>query len=164
MPKLQSKQLNGLNQPGERTRRVFRDSGRNTPWTSGKYPVKKTLADEAGLTLIELVMVIIFVSIALTALLNSFNVSITKSTDSESLTIAVQLAEEKLEEIRSDKDGRGYVYIVSDNYPQEVAPDGYANFTRTVSITDHTDYKTVSVTITHPDIPDVTLATILANY
>jgi len=152
------------NQPGKITQLVFRNGGVSFNLVALKHSLRKALANESGLTLIELVMVIIFVSIALTALLNSFNVSITKSTDSESLTIAVELAEEKLEEIRSDKDGRGYFFIVSDNYPQEVAPDGYANFTRTVSIVSHTDYKTVYVTITNPKIPDVKLATILANY
>lgn len=129
-----------------------------------KRSAKRTLRNEAGLTLIELVVVIFFTSIALTALLNSFSVSITKSTDSEALTIAVELAEEKLEEIRSDKDGRGYPFIISDNYPEEVDPDGYANFTRTVSIVPYTDYKTIYVTVANPKIPNVRLATILANY
>ncbi len=132
--------------------------------TAMEQSVKKPAGNEAGLTLIELVVVIFFTSVALTALLNSFNVSITKSTDSEALTIAVELAEEKLEEIRSDKDGRGYPFIISDNYPEEVDPDGYANFTRTVSIVPHTDYKNIYVTVSNPKIPNVQLATILANY
>ena len=132
--------------------------------TAKERLLKKKMGSEGGLTLIELIVVIFFTSIALTALLNSFNVSITKSTGSEALTIAVELAQEKLEEIRSDKDGQGYPFIISDNYPQEDAPDGYTNFTRSVSIMSHTDYKTVYVTVTNPKIPNVKLATILANY
>lgn len=126
--------------------------------------LKKLQKDESGLMLFELIIVIIFTSIALTALLNSFTVSITSSVDSETLTIAGELANAKMEQIRSDKDGRGYLFIIQSNYPQEIDPEGYTNFTRTVSITAHTDYKVVQVTVSHPQIPNVNLITILANY
>ena len=129
-----------------------------------KAALKKLQKDETGLTLIELVIVTLFTSIALAALLNSFTVSITSSTDSETLTIAGELANAKLEQIRSDKDGKGYPFIIQSNYPQEINPEGYTNFTRAVSITAHTNYKTVQVTVSNPQIPDVTLTTILANY
>jgi len=153
-----------LNQLDKSRQIMLRNRNYKSKWIIKEQPLKKLVGNEAGLTLIELIVVIFFVSIALTALLNSFNVSITKSTDSETLTIAVELAEEKLEEIRSDKDGRGYPFIISDNYPEEANPDGYANFTRSVSIVPHTNYKTIYVTVANPKIPNVQLATILANY
>ncbi len=114
--------------------------------------------------MVELIVTLIFVGIALTALLGSFSTSVCKSTDSEALTLAVELAEAKLEQIQSDKSGRGYPYISEENYPEETDPDGYAGYVRKVSITPQTDYKEITVTVTHPNMEEVSLSTILANY
>ncbi len=135
-------------------------SKQSSKWGSQKPPV----FSEAGFTMVELVVTLIFIGIALTALLSSFSTSVVKSTDSETLTLAVELAEAKLEQIQSDKSGRGYPYIVSENYPDENNPDGYEGYTRQVQITAYQDYKEVTVSVSHPDMETVSISTILANY
>ena len=125
---------------------------------------KKCLCGETGLTMVELIITVIFIGIALTALLSSFSTSVVKSTDSETLTLAVELAEAKLEQIESDKSGRGYPYLVNENYPEETDPDGYEGYTRSVNIVEYQDYKEITVTVTHPDMQTVSISTILANY
>ncbi|MCD6167572.1 hypothetical protein DRQ11_07015 [candidate division KSB1 bacterium] len=119
---------------------------------------------ERGFSLVELVFVIVFISIALTAILNTFSTSVSSSVDSEYVSLAVQLAEGKMEQIKSDKAGKGYSYLVAGNYPSENNPDGYSGFSRTVNITTYTNYKVVTVTVTHSDVPTVTLETIFTNY
>ncbi len=125
---------------------------------------KKKFCGQAGLTMVELIVTLIFIGIALTALLSSFSTSVVKSTNSEALTLAVQLAEAKLEQIESDKSGRGYPFIINENYPEETAPDGYEGYTRGVNIVEYQDYKEITVTVSHPDMETVAISTILANY
>ncbi len=119
---------------------------------------------ESGFTMVELIVTLIFIGIALTALLSSFSTSVVKSTDSETLTLAVELAEAKLEQIQSDKSGRGFPYIVSENYPDETNPDGYEGYTRQVRIMAYQDYKEVTVSVSHPEMETVSISTIVANY
>ena len=129
-----------------------------------RNPTKNLLTSEKGISLVELILVIVFVSVALTAILNTFTTSVSSSVDSEYISLAVQLAEGEMEQIKSDKSGKGYSYIIASNYPTETNPDGYAGFTRAVNITTYTDYKVVTVTVSHADVPTITLETIFTNY
>jgi hypothetical protein len=51
---------------------------------------------ENGYSFVELIMVIVFISIALVAILNTYNVGLTSSVGSEHLSLAAQLAEYKI--------------------------------------------------------------------
>ena len=98
---------------------------------------------ESGVSFIELIVVMVFISIALAALLNVFSVSITSSVGSEYLSLSVQLAEFKMEQIRSDKASFGYNYLRTSKYPTETNPESYSGYTRAVSISTYSDHKKV---------------------
>ena len=129
-----------------------------------RNPEKRRHSSEAGVTLTELVIVVFFLSIALTSILLSFRTGLRSAADSGSLNLAAQLAEAKMEQIKSDKASFGYDHLVPQNYPEETDPDGFAGYVRTVTITDYTDYKKVEVTVTHENFPPVKLVTLFANY
>jgi len=116
------------------------------------------------LTLIELIFVILFVAIALVTLLYASTEGLRKSVSSEHLTVALHLAQEKMEQIFSDKEGKGYTYIIPENYPEEVNPDGCVGYTRRVEIETYSGYKRITVRVSHEGMPDVHLETLLANY
>ena len=119
---------------------------------------------QSGFTLTELIIVLVFVGVALTSILLSFRTGLRTSVDSELLSLSAQLAEAKMEQIKSDKASFGYGYLTQQNYPPETDADGYSGYTRTVSITEYSGYKKVTVTVTHSGSPDVQLVTIFANY
>ncbi|MDQ7052038.1 MAG: hypothetical protein Q9P14_03750 [candidate division KSB1 bacterium] len=87
-----------------------------------------------------------------------------KSAQSETLTQAIFLAEQKMEAIRSDKNSLGYQHLIDENYPVEQEIDGYPGYTRTVTILDFGSYKEIKVTVTYPGFRPVTLITQMTNY
>lgn len=119
---------------------------------------------EAGFSLIELIMVIIFISVAFVSTMSMMSTGIEKSVDSEVLTRATMLAEEKLEQIRGHKNTEGYYYLKNENYPQETNAGGNQGYTRIVQISNFANYKEVKVIVKHPAIQDVVVVTHLANY
>ncbi|MCA9730962.1 hypothetical protein KC799_02460 [candidate division KSB1 bacterium] len=120
--------------------------------------------NQSGFSLIELIFVTIFLGIALTATLSMVSTGVTQSMDSEALSLATTLAEQKMEEIRGDKNGRGYFYITNENYLSESNAGGYSGYTRTTSITTYSTYKQVVVTVTKQNVPSMSLVTYLTNY
>ena len=116
------------------------------------------------MSLIEIIIVIVFIGVALSALLNSFNVGISSSVGSEYLSVSAQLANYKMEEIKSDKAAHGYDYLDEANYPQETGPQNFTGYARTVTITAYTDYKEVQVTVSHDGTQEVSLTAQFANY
>jgi type II secretory pathway pseudopilin PulG len=120
--------------------------------------------DHAGYSLIEIILVIIFLGIALVATMDLMSSGMVNRVENEILTTAVNLANEKLEEIYGDKNNKGYDYINESNYPDEVSPDGFVGYNRYVIITDQTTYKEVEVRVTHPNIEDCSLIVYLTNY
>lgn len=116
------------------------------------------------MSLIEIIVVIVFIGVALSALLNSFNVGVSSSVGSEYLSVAAQLANYKMEEIKSDKAAHGYNYLDETNYPQETDPQNFAGYVRTVSITAYSAYKEVQVTVSHNGVQEVSLTAQFANY
>ncbi|RMF61949.1 MAG: hypothetical protein D6743_12840 [Calditrichaeota bacterium] len=119
---------------------------------------------ETGFTLIEIVLVIVFLSVALLATMNMMSSSVSGSFDMELSSTAANLANEKMERIFADKRSRGYGYIVENNYPVETDPDGFSGFTRSVTIITQSTYKEVRVTVSHPQIHDCVLVSFLTNY
>ncbi|MCG8605869.1 prepilin-type N-terminal cleavage/methylation domain-containing protein [bacterium] len=117
-----------------------------------------------GFTLIEVVMVVVFVGIALVATLEMTSNSVAGSFKIETLNTAANLANAKMELIFADKKSKGYSYIKEQNYPDETNPDGHAGFGRSVIIVDNGTNKEVTVKVSHTDIEDCNLVAYLTNY
>jgi len=122
------------------------------------------LHGQGGYSMVELIMVIVFIGVAFVATIGMMTGSMQKSAQSETLTQAIFLAEQKMEAIRGDKNSLGYQYLIDENYPVEQEIDGYPGFTRTVTILDFGSYKEIKVTVTHPGFKPVTLITQMTNY
>jgi len=103
---------------------------------------------QRGHTLIELTLVIIFLSVAILAAMNVMTESLAGTMKTELLTIATDLANEKMERIFADKKSKGYDYIDNDNYSDETQINNMSGFSRSVSITDYSTYKQIVVTVT----------------
>ncbi len=119
---------------------------------------------EAGFTLIELILVMVFLGVALVATMNVMSTSIEDSVKMELFTTALNLANKKLEQIVADKKNKGYGYIQTANYPSEVDAEGNKGFNRYVTVIDHSTYKEVRVRVTHAKLQDCVLMTYLTNY
>ncbi len=127
-----------------------------------KTPSRKKA--QRGFTLIEAILVVTLVSIMGVALANLFTVGLRQSVHADFMTTAVGLANEKMEQILADKSGKGYPFIVADNYPAEWTLPDFPGYARTVSIQDTGEYKVVTVTVTHDKMVPVKLTTFLTNY
>lgn len=122
---------------------------------------------QRGFTLIEALIALVVLSLGLFGLMQIQTHVMTETGDSKTRTAAVNLAQEKLEELRA----RSYASIVSDHDGETVPaePGGTADFTRSWAVTGHTSppYKEVSVTTswTNADrqIESLTLTTFVAQ-
>lgn len=95
------------------------------------------MKNQAGYSLIEIVVTIVFVGVAFPGLLAFFANIMTDSAESGVQTQAIVLTQSKMEEIAADKfsSTRGYDYITtSGQYPVETI----GQFTRTTTISDTT--------------------------
>ncbi len=129
--------------------------------------IKKTrspIKTQSGFTLIELVLVIVFLSVAIIASMRAMSSSLTQSMDVEVLMTATNLANEKLERIMADKKSKGYDFVAQNNYSQETNVNGMNGYNRYVTITVFSTYKEVKVKVTHSGVEDYELATFLTNY
>jgi type II secretory pathway pseudopilin PulG len=121
-----------------------------------------------GYSLIEMILVILILALAIPPIVNIFSQNLNKNVNSEIYTKATLHAEEKLEEILSDKKNHSYSFIITqDRYPADVPETG---FSRSVSISDANKivngipYAEVIVTVSHNNISDVILTTWVTNY
>jgi prepilin-type N-terminal cleavage/methylation domain-containing protein len=119
---------------------------------------------QRGFTLIEAILVITLISVMGVALANLFANGMRQSAQSSMMTAAISLANEKMEEILADKNGKGYPFIDALNYPKESNIPGFPDYSRTVSIQDTGEYKVVTVKVMHPRMVTITLTTFLTNY
>ncbi len=126
--------------------------------------------NEAGFTLVELIMVIVIAVVAMFPLISMFANATANSVQPELVTQAVFLAQEKIETVMADYyyDGRGYDHVVDANYPDDTAIPEFLGFTVAVSVAaeatyDAVLYKEVTVTVTHGAIPPITLTTWVTN-
>ena len=93
------------------------------------------MKNQAGYSLIEIIVTIVFVGIALPSLIAFFTHIMTDSVENGAYTQAIVLTQSKMEEITADKlsDARGYDYIrTAGQYPAETI----GQFTRTTTVTD----------------------------
>lgn len=101
---------------------------------------------QSGLTFVELLISITILSIAVAAILVSVNFASKVSRHSINKAAAVNLATEKLEQIKKDS----YSNITTVNYPAEsglTVGSSPVSFNRTVGIAT-ASYKTITVTVT----------------
>lgn len=132
--------------------------------------IQTKLQDESGLTLIELTSIIIILSIGVLSYMNMSSFVTSQSGQATLMMKAMQQVQEKMEEIRADKDNsdRGYSWITSqDNYDDEELDGG---FTRSVEVQtaglshNGIPYAYLKVTVSHADMPDVGISTWLTDY
>jgi Tfp pilus assembly protein PilV len=126
---------------------------------------------EAGFTLIEIVLIIVIAAIAILPLSMLFANTSIRSGDARNATIAAQLAQAKMEELTADKNSpaRGFGYLVAGNYPAETPVTAFTGYNRSVSFApdstyDGVTFRTVTVTVTCTNIPNVTMTTWFTNY
>ena len=125
---------------------------------------QQSFFNQKGFSLTEMIVTVVFISVALIALLNTFNVGLRSAADSNSMSLSTQIAETKMERIKSDKASFGLSYLIHSNYLQEDNPDGCSGYTRTVTITNYENYKKIEVAVTHNSFPSITLVTLFSNY
>ncbi|CRI67747.1 hypothetical protein THIOKS180010 [Thiocapsa sp. KS1] len=108
-------------------------------------PAQRRRPPQRGFTLIEALIALVILSFGLFGLMQIQTRVMLKTGDSKAQTAAVNLAQEKLEELRA----RDYADIDSDEDLIEAAAGDTTDFTRTWTVTERTDppYKEVSVTI-----------------
>ncbi len=132
-----------------------------------------------GFTLVETLMVIVLIGVVGTGILLYF-AGMRGGADPLLSVQALELAQEKMEEILSDKKASGFGYIVNVNYPAENPVDGvnFPNFNRSTSICfvaegdlndtgncgTATDWKRIGVTVSWTGGGQVDLVTILSNH
>jgi Tfp pilus assembly protein PilV len=126
---------------------------------------------QSGFTLIEVVLIIVVAGVAVLPLSMLFANASIHSGDAKNATVAAQLAQTKMEEIAADKNSpmRGFAYLVAGNYPAESPVTAFPNYSRSVTIApdstyDGVTFRTVSVTVTCPNIVPVTLSTWFTTY
>ena len=124
-----------------------------------------------GFTLIEVVLIIVIAGVAVLPLSMLFANASIRSGDARNATVAAQLAQAKMEEIAADKNSplRGFAYLVAANYPAESPVPAFSNYSRSVSIApdstyDGVTFRTVSVTVSCPNIAPVTVSTWFTTY
>jgi hypothetical protein len=84
--------------------------------------------------------------------------------NTEFISTATNLANEKMEQIFADKRSKGYSFIAPNNYPSETNPNGYNGYIRSVAISTNSTNKMVVVTVTHNSIEPCVLTAWLTNY
>ena len=125
---------------------------------------------ERGFSLIEVIMVIVVLGIFAPALVVMLRSAGLQNAKAERLTQATLLAQGKMDEVISEKKGRGYAFVDSvlaaDPTHYDDAPlSGYGRFVTWVdSSYDGVAFKEVSVRVSAALIPDVTLRTWLTPY
>jgi prepilin-type N-terminal cleavage/methylation domain-containing protein len=134
-------------------------------YCSRTNPLAKVFGSRRGFTLIELLVTILILTIGLLGTAGLTTGIIRGNFFSKNLTSATAIAQTQLEVIEN----RGYLNATTTNFPsapQTVPMDGL-NYSRTTTITNGTNIKTVSVRVDWTEANNaarsVTLQTILAQ-
>jgi Tfp pilus assembly protein PilV len=132
----------------------------------GAGPRCRAPRGSAGFTLPEVILIIVIAGVALFPLSMLFANTSIRAGDAHAASIAAQLAEAKMEEITADRNApsRGLAYLAASNYPPEDPVAAFPGFVRSVSfapdsVYDGVTFRTVSVTVTAPNVSPVTLTT-----
>jgi len=120
--------------------------------------------NQSGQTLIELILVILFLSVAILSAMAMMSNSLTGGVKTELLSKATDLANEKMEQVLTGKNSKGYDSISNNNYADEQDVNGLSGFSSSVLVTTYDTYKEVEITVNHPETNSVTLTAFLTNY
>lgn len=133
---------------------------------------------ESAFTLIETIAAVVILAVAIPPMLWAVRDAHVGRVDSVLSSRARWLATEKLEDVIADRHSttRGYGYLTAGNYPAESPVTGFANFSRSVSLTE-TDadlitpgsgYMNVTVSVTWNDAMGtartMAISTVLTDY
>ena len=131
-----------------------------------------------GFSFIDIVLSVLLLSVGFIGAMTVMQNASLNTMRGDLNTLAMQLANQKMEEILADGKFRGYAYLDSvNNYPEEELTDDFSGFVRTVEITEVNDgdlttpepgsgIKLVKVIVkwSDADADHVTLATAVADY
>ena len=127
--------------------------------------------DEAGFTLIEVVLIIVIAAVAVLPLGMLFANTSIRSGDARNSMVAAELAQAKMEELTADKNSpsRGFAYLIAANYPVESPVAAFPGYNRTVAFAPDSSYdgvtfRTATVTVTCANIPPVAMTTWFTSY
>jgi Tfp pilus assembly protein PilV len=127
--------------------------------------------DDAGFTLIEVVLIIVIAAVAVLPLGMLFANTSIRSGDARNAMVAAQLAQAKMEELTADKNSpsRGFSYLTASNYPAENPVAVFPGYSRSVAFAPDSSYdgvtfRTVTVTVTCSNIPPVAMTTWFTSY
>lgn len=97
--------------------------------------MKKMIKNVRGFTLIELILTTMIISIGLFGVLVIFGSSISGVISGDANIVATYLAQEKMEQLISDKVNYGYAYMNNSNYTttEDISYGGYT-FTRSFNM------------------------------
>lgn len=130
--------------------------------------MRSILQKSKGYTLIEIILVIVILVVAVPPLVSLFSRNLTNNVNSEIYTKALLYAEERMEQVLSDKKAKSYTFITTvGRYPEDTPETG---FSRQVSITDANKiingipYAEIIVTVSHENIQNITLSAYVTNY
>ncbi len=139
-------------------------------------PVKAASAAQRGVTLIELIVFIVIMGISVTALLSMYRAVLPRGATPAQITLATQLAQERMELILGQRAARGYSPVVAlalDPCPGAAVctpPTGYSVIANGVSPpvlwSDVTgNYRQIGVRVLGPDGNQLaSLSAVIANY
>ncbi|MDO9167810.1 MAG: prepilin-type N-terminal cleavage/methylation domain-containing protein [Methylobacter sp.] len=138
--------------------------------------MKKILHSKiSGFSLIEALVASVVVAVAMLGLANLQGITLINSADSRMKTHALNLAQDKIEELRGFANQSIYTGMASGTNvnTESIMAGGSANFTRTWTITDCSvsgnctaqgNYKQANVTVTWPDRQGDTQTVQLTSY
>jgi len=124
--------------------------------------MRKNFSQAGGFTLVEILITFVVVAIGISALLPMFSIGMFADAYVEDLTIALNLSQEKMEEIR---DASSYASIDSFASARTNVSGDFAGFERAVTVS--SDPKEVNVTVywaVKGDEQSISLATLFADY
>lgn len=127
--------------------------------------------NDAGFTLVEVVLIIVIAAVAVLPLGMLFANTSIRSSDARNAMVAAQLAQAKMEELTADKNSpsRGFAYLIAGNYPAESPVTAFPGYSRSVAFAPDSSYdgvtfRTVTVTVTCGNIPPVAMTTWFTSY
>ena len=125
-------------------------------------------ANQAGVTLVELVAFIVIVALLATGLIAAFTLAMKDTPKSGEITHALQLAQERMELILAYKKSKGFTALIdpctlAPPPAQCTSPSGYSvSVPPFTNWNGSTEYKTITVDVT--GLQAITLTAVVASY
>ncbi len=142
-----------------------------------KHAFSRTLKtwsiDGTGYSMVEIIIAIIFATIAIPGIVGMYTAVLTNSHSAEIMTVANLLAVEQMETILADKAGTGVDYgysaINSQKYASVTPTSPFTGYSRTVDVQtidsgQTYEYKLITVTVGHSLIPEVVLVSFITDH